>query len=368
MHLLHMDPSWAERMIVLEKSAHPRHKLCGGGVTRLGLHVLRELGFELPLPIPQARVDDIRLVYGDRTVHVRGEPQVAIFHRAEFDAYLAEQARSRGVRILENVTVENFEVGQEGVFVSTTQGAYRCAVLVGGDGSKGVVRRKFNQLDKRSRVARLVEVVSPAPARAPHFSERFALFDFSLVQKDLQGYFWDFPSRLRGEPIFNRGIYDARVAHSRPRARLPRLLDDSLEKLDPDSAKNNIEGHPLHWFSPRGRFSAPRLMLVGDAAGADPLFGEGIGPALGYGHVAAEALVNAFQRWDFSFRDYRWRLFISRVGRYLLLRWAVAWWGYRLSGKEWYMNLIWMIGQGLVAVWPKVEPLYSPASESGAGG
>jgi flavin-dependent dehydrogenase len=146
------------------------------------------------------------------------------------------------------------------------------------------------------------------------------------------------------------------------------LLDDSLEKLDPDSAKNNIEGHPLHWFSPRGRFSAPRLMLVGDAAGADPLFGEGIGPALGYGHVAAEALVNAFQRWDFSFRDYRWRLFISRVGRYLLLRWAVAWWGYRLSGKEWYMNLIWMIGQGLVAVWPKVEPLYSPASESGAGG
>jgi flavin-dependent dehydrogenase len=36
LHLLQQDPGWAGRMIVLEKAIHPRHKLCGGRMTRPG--------------------------------------------------------------------------------------------------------------------------------------------------------------------------------------------------------------------------------------------------------------------------------------------------------------------------------------------
>ena len=66
-----------------------------------------------------------------------------------------------------------------------------------------------------------------------------------------------------------------------------------------------LEGHPLRWFEPKSAFSAPHVLLAGDAAGADALFGEGISIALGYGGLAAQAIKEAFARQDFSFRDYR---------------------------------------------------------------
>jgi flavin-dependent dehydrogenase len=357
LHLLKTDSRWAERMLLVEKAIHPRHKLCGGGVTRMGLETLESLDFRMPLPLPQARVDDIRLVYGSRTIHVRGQPGLVVFHRAEFDAYLAEQARRRGAQICEDEKVQGVSLDEFGATVVTTKDTYRAKVIVGADGAKGVSRRLINDHRAPSRVARLLEVVQPAPENAAVFTERFAHFDFNLVGQDLQGYFWEFPAQVDAQPHFNRGIYDARSAPKRPRANLPNLLNRSLTSLDPDSSDVKFEGHPIHWFSPRNRFATHRLLLVGDAAGADPLFGEGIAPALEYGRVAAEVLQLAFDQDDFSFRDYRARLLRSPIGRYLLLRWAVAWWGYRLSDKSWYMHGLWSLGKLLAAVWPKPGPM-----------
>ena len=88
-----------------------------------------------------------------------------------------------------------------------------------------------------------------------------------------------------------------------------------------------------------------KFLLVGDAAGVDPLFGEGIAPALDYGQVAAQTIHHGFTQGDLSFRDYRSRVFTSPVGRYLLLRWAIAWWGYRLSPSTWFMHFLWSVGK-----------------------
>jgi flavin-dependent dehydrogenase len=347
-------------MLVLEKSAHPRHKLCGGGVTRFGLEILKGLGFDLPLPLPQARVDDIRLVYGSRVVHVRGQPQIMIFHRSEFDAYLADRARQRGVVIRENEPVQSFEVGGEGVTLRTDRGSYCARVLVGADGSKGIVRRYFGRQGSRTRVARLLEVIHEAPETSQLFTERCALFDFTPVRRDLQGYFWDFPTRVNGEPRYNRGVYDARVSRARSRAHLPQLLYESLSSLGVGQKEIHPEGHPIHWFSPRNQFARPRLLLVGDAAGADPLFGEGIGPALGYGQVAARVLQRAFRENDFTFRDYRRQVLFSHLGRYMMLRWAVAWGSYRLSGHPWFMHYLWTLGGAVARMWPKPTSLFEP--------
>ena len=355
LHLLQVDPGWADRMVLIEKAAHPRHKLCGGGITRLGLEYLKSLGFELPLPIPQATVEDARIVYGQRTVHVRGRPQFVVFHRAEFDAYLARQARQRGAVIHENETVTSLTVTDAGITVQTDQGSYRARAVVGADGAKGFVRHTMSDRKSPSRVARLLEVLQPARENDLQFSQRYALFDFTPVQHALQGYFWDFPSRVGGQARFNRGVYDARIAPDRSRAKLPQTLERSLIALDVDPENLPVQGHPIHWFSPWNTFSAPHRLLVGDAAGADPLFGEGIAPALGYGKVAASALQDAFARGDFSFQDYRWRLIRSSVGRYLTLRWWVAWWSYRLCSHPLYMNTIWTIGEMLVRLWPKPD-------------
>jgi flavin-dependent dehydrogenase len=344
LHLLQADPGWQSRMIVLEKAAHPRHKLCGGGVTRYGLDLLRSLEFPRQIPLPQAPVEDARLVYKNRTVHVRGAPEFVVFHRAEFDAYLAAEARRRGVRILETTPVQELSLTPKGILLKTPAAGYQAQVVVGADGSKGLTRRIVGKTSPRQRVARLLEALHPADLSAAPFKNRSALFDFTPVQDSLQGYTWEFPAKVGGQPSYNRGIFDARIARSRPKAKLPTVLGNALKGWGADPAETDLQGHPIHWFSPRGNFSSARLILVGDAAGVDPLFGEGIGPALGYGKVAAEAIQAGFAQINFSFQGYRHRVLTSKVGRYLLLRWAIAWWGYRLSQYDGFMHGVWTFG------------------------
>ena len=360
LHLLQKDPGWAGRMVLIEKATHPRHKLCGGGVTRLGLSLLQDLDFDLPLPLPQAQVNDIRLVYGRRTVHVRGQPQFVVFHRAELDHFLAQQTRKRGAVIQEGEAVTGLAWRPDGVEVSTSRGSYLAQVVVGADGSKGITRRAVSGPGGKSRVARLLEVTLPAEEIAPTFRDRYALFDFTPVREKLQGYVWDFPARIGGEARFNRGIYDARCADYRPRARLPQIFEDSLDALGTRLNGAKVEGHPIHLFGPREIFSRPRLLLAGDAAGAEPVFGEGIAPALGYGQVAAQAIEQAFGSEDFSFRDYRRKVLLSPVGHYLMVRWTIANGSYRFSGHPLFMHMLWTLGTWVAALWPPPTPLPEP--------
>ena len=347
LHLLQLDPAWKNKLILFDKASHPRHKLCGGGVTRLGVDILQSLGFPKPLPIPHVAVEDVRLVYGRRVIHVRGKPEFLVFHRQELDAYLAEEARQRGLCLHENEMVKSIEWQPDGVKVTTTEDEYLAQTVVGADGSKGLTRRAITG---PGGVARLLEIVDPAPATALQFSEKYAVFDFTDIRQGLQGYAWDFPSYVHGNPHFNRGVYDSRLWRKRAKADLPTLLKDQLSEMGTDSEKIRVEGHPIHWFDPDNRFSAPRVILVGDAAGVDSLFGEGIAPALAYGQVAAQAVQRAFARNDFSFQDYWRRVFFSRVGGYLLFRWWIAWWAYQLGHQAWYAHLFWTVAGGLAAL------------------
>jgi len=62
------------------------------------------------------------------------------------------------------------------------------------------------------------------------------------------------------------------------------------------------------------------VVLVADAAGADPLIGEGIAFALGYGAIAAGAVIDAFAREDFAYSDYAARVLASDYGKLLNYR------------------------------------------------
>ncbi len=341
MHLVKLDPAWRQRLVVIEKAVHPRPKLCAGGVTRFGLRALRSLGFPLPLPLPQVEVHHARIVYQGRAIDVRGEPLFVVFHRSELDGYLLREARERGIVIQEGEAVRHVTVGPEAVQVQTSRGEYQARAVVGADGSLGVVRRALGGRASPKRVARLLEYRLPAPESSPLFQRRQAIFDFSFLQRDLQGYCWNFPSRVDGVATFNLGIYDSRFARRRPRADLPRLLRASRPALGAPEGDGDVAGHPLRWFSPFGQFAGERVILVGDAAGVEGLFGEGIGPSLGYGRVAAAAIQHAFGSQDFSFRGYRGRVLRSAVGRYLLLRWLGAWLIYTLGGRKGLVHTLW---------------------------
>ena len=363
LHLLQQDARWAERMILVEKAAHPRPKLCGGGVTRIGLKALRDLDFQLPLPIPGVEIEDARLQYKKRVIHVRGQPAMVIYNRIEFDAFLAQEARQRGVVIQEGEAVQNIKIGSRRVEVETSRENYQAKAVVGADGSTGITRRLFGKHDLRGRVARVLEAAYPAHSTDDMFVERYAMFDFTPIQQDLQGYYWDFPSRVAGEPRFNRGVYDSRFVRGGQKAKLPIILEAELNNLGEDGKNVEFQGYPIHWFNPGNRFAMPRLLMVGDAAGVDPLLGEGIGPALAYGKVASEVLIAAFQQEDFSFGNYRTRILRSAVGRHLLIRWCLAWITYRLSLIPAFMHTLWTVGQLVTAIWSPTVPKYATSSQ-----
>ena len=351
LHLLADDPGWGERMAIIEKEAHPRDKLCAGGLTPLGIKVLQGLGLPHPLPLKQATVDTAHFHYGERAFRVAGKPRFLVFHRPALDAYLARTASRQGVSIRERETAQHLDFRSDGVRVITNRDSYAAKAVVGADGSLGLTRRLLSNGRDFPRVARAMEALVPVAADSPFFTRRYASFDFGAVKENLQGYLWTFPSYVDGVPHLNCGVYDARIAVARPRADLVRLFGQLLADQGVDLKDVPLKAHPVHWFSPANTFARSRLLVVGDAAGADPLFGEGIGPALAYGKVAARTLVDAFQCGDFSFENYRSHLRVSRVGRYLMLRWILAKLIYQLGGEAWFAHGFWTLAQLVAAVW-----------------
>ena len=86
----------------------------------------------------------------------------------------------------------------------------------------------------------------------------------------------------------------------------------------------NLRGHPALRYEPRARCSKPRILLVGDAAGVDPLLGEGITSALALGTIAAQAALDAIRKGNFSFADYEKRIRASPVGTLMRRRRLLA--------------------------------------------
>lgn len=329
LHLVKNSPSWAERIVVIDKAIHPREKLCGGGITHLGQNVLARLG--LPLNVPSFKVKEARLIYGDQSYSFFADPVFRITRREEFDHWLVQTAENLGVRVRQGEAVINVTPHETYVEVETEKAVFHAKVLVAADGSRSFIRRKL-KWPGDSHVARLVEVLTPEDsATRPEFRDGVAIFDFTPMLDGLQGYYWDFPSYVNGKPFMNRGLFDSRARTERPKANLKHLLHESMSERDRNLNDFELKGHPIRWWDRNSQFSMPRIILVGDAAGVDPLVGEGISFALGYGDVAADAIENAFLRRDFDFDDYRTRLLDHSLFRHLDRRTQLAYLAYKFN-------------------------------------
>lgn len=358
LHLLQQDPSWADRMLMVDKAVHPRDKLCGGGITHIGQNILADLG--LPLEPENFPVREVRLVYEDRSYSFYGNPVFRIVRRREFDHWLLQQVEAHGVAVRQGEGVVDITHEQDHVAVTTEQAVIHAKVVVAADGSKSFVRRRLKWEDE-SRVARLLEVDTPESAETSwEFQDGVAVFDFTRMTERLQGYYWDFPSYVDGQPVMNRGVFDSRARSERPKANLKQDLREMMAERDRDLDAYKLKGHPIRMFDRDGKFAAPRVLLVGDAAGADPLFGEGISFALGYGRPAAEALADAFARQDFSFDSYRDRLLQDRLFKQLDIRVRLARFAYLMK----YPALVragWTVARFVVKLTPFRDPSYVPA-------
>jgi len=349
LYLLQENPGWAARILILEQAVHPRPKLCGGGITEMGRRHLRQLGIELD--IPGFDVTNAILRFGRKVISILGKPIIRVIQRAELDQQMLQEVRKQGVEVHEGEKVLNLERELDYVRIHTDKQQYHGRVVVAADGSSSITRRKLIPKRKRSRTARTLEVIRPVEADDELQRSRTAVFDFTPMVDNLQGYIWDFPCRQTGALARNSGIYDARIV-AYQRATLPVLLKDHLENAANSSDTPKYQGHPIHLFSPWNRFSSAKILLVGDSAGVDGLFGEGIGPAFAYGQIAAQAIQAAFDKKRFQFRYYRLRLMCSALGGYLLIRWLGAHVLYYARGSKLWIHFLWIVVRLLARLIP----------------
>ena len=184
------------------------------------------------------------------------------------------------------------------------------------------------------------------------------MFDFSAMRHGLQGYCWDFPSLINGEAFMNRGLFDSRARLERPRLKLKATFRQTLQDRGRNLEAYALKGHPIYWFSPHGSFARPRILLAGDAAGVDPLFGEGISFALAYGEVAASAIDEAFTHRDFSLTTYKDAMLSHPLVAQLVWRHRLARGIYALKHPLW-LRLFWL---GLPLIAKILAPLYPLAA------
>lgn len=314
--LLKADPALRDSILLLERAQHPRPKLCGGGLTPWADELLQHL--ELSAPVRDFRVERVKFYLDDHPLAFDTPGILRTIRRNEFDAALVTAVKRKGIRVLENSPVEKMAATPEGICVETASTSFLAKIVVGADGAKSLVRRTFFP-DAPSRVSRLIEILVPAQnEQSQEFNTHTAVLDFREVRRGLQGYVWDFPCWVEGNPYLNIGIFDSRVWEqpNAPRANLPAMLREHLRARGCDGDVE-LMGHPERWFHPGDHYSRSRVLLVGDAAGIEPWLGEGISTALAYGPIAASTIVHALRSKDFSFVDYHPRIMNARLGKFL---------------------------------------------------
>ena len=315
-------PDLKRRTLILEKAVFPRAKLCGGGVTTHADALLAQL--RVNLNVPSFPIHALKFIYEDVEFTFRMQNIFRVVRREEFDSALALRARALGVELREGEPLIELERDATGVNVQTKSGTYRAKIVIGADGANSVVRQKLG-LARWDRISRLMEILTPVDAaRAPEFVDHTAVFDFTPIARGLQGYYWDFPSVKQGVPMMNRGLFDSRVHPGRSRAELKPIFEDALAKRQVALDDVHLQGHPERWFDAGARHAAPHVLLAGDAAGTEPLLGEGISHALDFGMLAADAAIDALARGNFSFTGYNRRVAWSALGRRLQFKRAVA--------------------------------------------
>ncbi len=292
LYLLRRRPELAGHVVALERARHPRQKVCAGGLIPKTMLALEELGLPLDVPAVSVRRGLARTEIGE-VDYSDGGVLCTIIRRDQFDARIARAARDAGLLIVEECRVIGVETGADGVMVHSTGGDFEAEVLVGADGSGSRVRDTLFGRGQDWIGRALMFDLPLASARLADFADEPYCFDFSCVPAGIRGYSWSFPCLIDGKPHLNVGIYDQCPRDAVDEAKPKKRLLDALAAAFPDlpiPVHGGYKAFPIRWYAPRQRFATDRVLLAGDAAGVDPLMGEGISYAFEHGKLAAQAL------------------------------------------------------------------------------
>lgn len=340
--LANRDPALAHRVLLLDKTVFPRVKLCAGGLTAYADLTLRELDVHIDLPAIPIHLSKFLLPTGrllfEQPDHFR------VIRRDQFDALLFRTVNERGVVTKDGEKVETIIHTSSEVIVKTSKEEYTTKILVGADGANSAARQSVG-LERNDRLMVAMESIVPlGPSELPEFADNMAIFDVSLASRGVPGYCWIFPSLYEKPRAISLGIM---AATSRKSETVPvkAIFAEWIGHQGMDAHGFEPRAHPILRYEPRARSSSHRVVLTGDAAGIDPLFGEGIFSALALGRVTARSVANALENHDFCFSEYEKQIRLSPIGQIMRHR--------RLMAKRLYAQP--SLGQRLLQYGPLLK-------------
>jgi geranylgeranyl reductase family protein len=316
-----LDPDLANNILLLDKAVFPRPKLCAGAVSADGQSALERLGVNFDVPSIPVHVTKFVLPTGCLTFQQPNH--FRIIRREEFDHHLFRAARDRGVVTRDGEAVENVIRTADEVIVQTSKGEYRTKVLIAADGANSIVRAKLG-LGRIGRVMVGMEVIVPlADASIPSLYDHTIHLYLEPLDHRVPGYCWVFPAVSAGPPLVSLGIMAAPFGNKEATS-VKAVFANWLSGLGLDLDSLELKAHPALRYEPRATCSQHRVLFVGDAAGVEPLFGEGITSAIVLGTIAAQAAYKAIHSNDFSFTDYERQIRSSPIGSMMRRRHMVA--------------------------------------------
>jgi geranylgeranyl reductase family protein len=276
---------------LFEKSVWPREKTCGDGISPLGIRELAQTGLTVSGRVHLERA----LVSTPGGTSFRGgwpaeTPWGTTIARREFDAQLVDAAIAAGAAFEPNTPVTKIAAGADAVSVAVRSGETERTlagdVAIVAEGATGGLASALDFPRFRSRLLAIRGYVESAKPLDPEYG---LFYERGLSP----GYGWIFPMDARHA---NVGICIDERRLKRGGGNLRELLRSWLDRspfvrelLGTSLAMTVVHGGII----PTGRKvrSAPRVLLIGDAAGvADPFTAEGIFEAIHSARLAADAL------------------------------------------------------------------------------
>ena len=307
-------------VLLLEKAAFPRDKICGDGLTPRAVRQLVAMGIDLDAP-GWARNNGLRIVGAGHRLELPW-PELASFPpygmvrtRMDFDELLARHAEKAGARLMERTAVTGpvFDEATGRVVGVTArpvdergrkvgdETTYRAPVVIAAD---GVSARIAIALGLERRENRPMGVAVRAYYQTPRHDDPWMeswleLWDGTPGSSNLlPGYGWIFGVG-DGTANVGLGILNTSKAfqHVDYKDVLQRWLSNTPEEWGFRDDANRV-GRIGSAALPMGFNRKPHytrgVLLCGDSGGmVNPFNGEGIDYALESGHVAAETIVQA---------------------------------------------------------------------------
>jgi geranylgeranyl reductase family protein len=268
-------------VLLADRARFPRDKPCGGGLTG---RALKQAPCDVT-PVVEHVVDtfELRLHFGHSFRRTSEEPLILMTQRRRLDAYLVEQAAAAGADVRDGSRVEIVEIGDGEVRARVGGDDVTARVLVGADGTNGIVAKAAGLGDG---IVRGVALEGNVPWSLLD-RERYAGTAVVEVGAPGGGYGWLFP---KGDHA-NLGVGGWAGEGPRLRDHLADLA--RAHGVDPD-ALTDVRGHRLPMRRLGGSSPARgNVLLVGDAAGlVDPLSGDGMYEAFTSARLAAEAIAS----------------------------------------------------------------------------